>query len=410
MFDLIGDVHGHAEELVRLLDTLGYKRVHGIYRHDDRRVIFLGDFIDRGPQIAQVLEIVRPMIDQGGAMAVMGNHELNALAYHTEDPRRPGEYLRPRTEKNKKQHRQTIDQLTRAELDDYLLWFRTLPLWLDLDGIRVIHACWDDDAIGAVAQSVGSETKMTNRLLEEICLEGAPLFEPVEVILKGKETSLPSGFHFDDKDGHQRSEMRCRWYSWIRNEAGEYRALGRDEKESMQVPEGFHLYKPDNITSQGNPLVDFDFEGGQYTFRSKTPPPGLARLARAGRIHKAKNSVQYVRNLDDFAVIQVSQLWNDTGTGGFTDDKLYVVQTGVKTIQRCILMATDPGDLVLDPTCGSGTTATVAEQWGRRWITIDTSRVALALARARIMGARYPFGTGHPVGLLVWRRVHVSQS
>ncbi|CAN5516543.1 site-specific DNA-methyltransferase [soil metagenome] len=180
-------------------------------------------------------------------------------------------------------------------------------------------------------------------------------------------------------------------YSWIRNEAGEYRALGREEKETMEVPEGFHLYKPDNITSQGNPIVDFDFEGGHYSFRSKTPPAGLARLAKAGRIHRAKNSVQYVRNLDDFAVIQVSQLWNDTGTGGFTDDKLYVVQTGIKTIQRCILMATDPGDLVLDPTCGSGTTATVAEQWGRRWITIDTSRVALALARARIMGARYPF-------------------
>ncbi|MGB3940744.1 MAG: site-specific DNA-methyltransferase [Candidatus Manganitrophaceae bacterium] len=180
-------------------------------------------------------------------------------------------------------------------------------------------------------------------------------------------------------------------YSWIRNDAGEYRALSRGEKEAMQVPEGYHLYKPDNITSQGNPFVDFEFESGRYSFRSKTPPHGLARLARAGRIHKAKNSVQYVRNLDDFALIQVSQLWNDTGTGSFTDDKLYVVQTGIKTIQRCILMATDPGDLVLDPTCGSGTTATVAEQWGRRWITIDTSRVALALARARIMGARYPF-------------------
>jgi len=180
-------------------------------------------------------------------------------------------------------------------------------------------------------------------------------------------------------------------YSWIRNDAGDYRALSRDEKESMEVPKGYHLYKPDNITSQGNPLVDFGFEGGNYSFRSKTPPIGLSRLARAGRIHKARNSVQYVRNLDDFGVIQVSQLWGDTGTGGFTDDKLYVVQTGVKTIQRCILMATDPGDLVLDPTCGSGTTAYVAEQWGRRWITIDTSRVALALARARIMGARYPF-------------------
>ena len=86
-----------------------------------------------------------------------------------------------------------------------------------------------------------------------------------------------------------------------------------------------------------------------------------------------------------------SELWSDTGTGSFTDEKLYVVQTGTKAVQRCILMTTDPGDLVLDPTCGSGTTAYVAEQWGRRWITIDTSRVALALARARIMGARYPY-------------------
>ncbi len=87
----------------------------------------------------------------------------------------------------------------------------------------------------------------------------------------------------------------------------------------------------------------------------------------------------------------VSNYWEDTGTGSFTDDKVYVVQTGTKTIQRCILMATDPGDLVLDPTCGSGTTAYVAEQWGRRWITIDTSRVALALARTRLMAARYPY-------------------
>ena len=180
-------------------------------------------------------------------------------------------------------------------------------------------------------------------------------------------------------------------YSWIRNTKGEYRALTRDEKERMILPEGYHLYKPDNITSQGNPVIDFTFEGKNYAFRSKTPSHGLVRLTKAGRIHKAQNSVQYVRNLDDFAVIQVSQLWNDTGTGGFTDDKLYVVQTGVKTIQRCILMTTDPGDLVLDPTCGSGTTAYVAEQWGRRWITVDTSRVALALARTRIMGARYPY-------------------
>ena len=180
-------------------------------------------------------------------------------------------------------------------------------------------------------------------------------------------------------------------YSWIRNNAGEFRALSKKEKQSMNVPDGFHLYKPDNITSQGNPIVPFCYEGKTYSFRSKTTIQGLAKLAKAGRIHKARNSIQYVRNLDDFSVLQVSQLWSDTGTGSFTDDKVYVVQTGTKTIQRCILMATDPGDLVLDPTCGSGTSAHMAEQWGRRWITIDTSRVALALARARIMGARYPF-------------------
>ena len=95
--------------------------------------------------------------------------------------------------------------------------------------------------------------------------------------------------------------------------------------------------------------------------------------------------------LDDFPVYPIDSLWTDTGVSGFSETKMYVVQTNTKVIERCILMTTDPGDLVLDPTCGSGTTAYVAEQWGRRWITIDTSRVALALARARIMGARYPY-------------------
>ena len=98
-----------------------------------------------------------------------------------------------------------------------------------------------------------------------------------------------------------------------------------------------------------------------------------------------------MRKLEDFNVAPVNDVWTDVGTGSFTADKVYVVQTNTKIIHRCILMASDPSDLVLDPTCGSGTTAYVAEQWGRRWITIDTSRVALALARARIMGARYPY-------------------
>ncbi|MGH6876667.1 MAG: site-specific DNA-methyltransferase, partial [Rhizomicrobium sp.] len=188
-----------------------------------------------------------------------------------------------------------------------------------------------------------------------------------------------------------REEGGAATYSWIRSDSGDYRGMNAQEKAAAQVPEAYAIYKPDNITSQGNPEIPFEFCGRHYRLKAKTTGLGLIRLGRANRIHVAKNSVQYVRRLDDFPVMAVTELWPDTGTGSFTGEKIYVVQTGTKTIERCILMATDPGDLVLDPTCGSGTTAYVAEQWGRRWITIDTSRVALALARTRLMAARYPW-------------------
>jgi adenine-specific DNA-methyltransferase len=185
-------------------------------------------------------------------------------------------------------------------------------------------------------------------------------------------------------------------YRLIRKPDGDWRRLDTNGGEELQ--EGERIFRADNITSS-RPAGDgdvrfFKHEGRSYpsgkgTF--KTDESGLKRLAKADRIWKAKNSIQYVRYLDDFDAIPISNVWTDTQTGNFTEDKVYVVQTAQKVVQRCVLMTTDPGDLVLDPTCGSGTTATVAEQWGRRWITIDTSRVALALARARIMGARYPY-------------------
>ena len=115
MYDLIGDIHGYADELVQLLEVLGYEKAQGVYRHPERKVIFLGDFIDRGPKIRQVLEIVRPMIEEGKALAVMGNHELNDLAYHTEDPDLPGNFLRQHSDKNVGQHRQTVEQLKPAD-------------------------------------------------------------------------------------------------------------------------------------------------------------------------------------------------------------------------------------------------------------------------------------------------------
>ncbi len=117
----------------------------------------------------------------------------------------------------------------------------------------------------------------------------------------------------------------------------------------------------------------------------------MSRLMHANRLHVSGDSLSYVYSASDYPFAKITSNWQDTGTGNFVEDKLYVVQTSRKVIERCVLMTSDPGDLILDPTCGSGTTAYVAEQWGRRWITIDTSRVALTLARSRIMGARYPY-------------------
>jgi adenine-specific DNA-methyltransferase len=172
-----------------------------------------------------------------------------------------------------------------------------------------------------------------------------------------------------------------------------------DERNSPLLAKGWNRLAHDNLTSTGfATTTDYDlvFEGRKFklpaaNIRWKTPPAGMERLKNASRVMLVGSTPRYRRLLDDFSIYPIVDLWTDTGISGFSDKKFYVVQTNPKVIERCILMATDPGDLVLDPTCGSGSTAYVAEQWGRRWITIDTSRVALALARARIMGARYSY-------------------
>jgi adenine-specific DNA-methyltransferase len=195
-------------------------------------------------------------------------------------------------------------------------------------------------------------------------------------------------------------------YNRVRLPTLERRSLAGDERAlEVQLPEHARVYRQDNLTSQS---VGRDKgEGAASWFpvkiagqeirpslkvRWKTNELGMDRLLRAERVELTGNSLAYVRYLDDFGATTINNAWTDIGgVQSRADPKVYVVQTPTTLIQRCILMSTDPSDLVLDPTCGSGTTATVSEQWGRRWITIDTSRVALALAHARIMGARYPY-------------------
>ena len=190
-------------------------------------------------------------------------------------------------------------------------------------------------------------------------------------------------------------------YSQIAFVDGTRRALTIEEKRGeVDIPQGGRIYTPDNLSSQSRS----ESTSFLYAWSGKTLGPGtggwktnllgMNRLARANRLQTRQigNTIRYVRYIDDFDRIPYTNMWTDL-TSGFNayQPKIYVVQTNERIVERCILMATDPGDLVLDPTCGSGTSAEISEQWGRRWITIDTSRVALALARTRLMSARYPY-------------------
>lgn len=184
-------------------------------------------------------------------------------------------------------------------------------------------------------------------------------------------------------------------YAYVRFSDGEMRRATAEELDAKNSI----VFFPDNLISQrplgAGDLKRFDWRGKAFSPNKgtfKTDAIGMQRLALSDRLYVTSGQVlRYVRLSKDYPAVALNSIWSDTGTGSFTESKVYVVQTNTKVIERCILMATDPGDLVLDPTCGSGTTAYVAEQWGRRWITIDTSRVAAALARSRIMGARYPY-------------------
>ena len=270
-YDLIGDVHGYADQLRRLLGLLGYEQRAGVYRHPDRTAVFLGDFVDRGPQIAEGLRIARSMVDAGAALAVMGNHELNALAFHTPDPDAPGEYLRRHTEKNVRQHAATLDQLSPGDLASHLAWFRTLPMWLDRDGLRVVHACWDEASLATVGSA---DAAAADGFVPATCSADGPLFTAVETLLKGKEAPMPAGTRRVDSEGQPRSEFRLRWYADARGET--YRSYGLmneplpcDEPLAMEIVAAATPYPP------SSPPVFI----GHYGLRAASPSLLAANVA-----------------------------------------------------------------------------------------------------------------------------------
>jgi Calcineurin-like phosphoesterase len=216
-YDIIGDIHGCAAQLESLLSDLGYQPDErtGAYQHPQRQAIFVGDLIDRGDQQLRVLETVKAMVDAGSAQIVMGNHEFNAIAYATEHPAGSGQYLRRHSEKNTRQHQSFLDQVVGAQRTAYIEWFKTLPLWLDLGDLRVVHACWHEDSIKVVTDELGSNRFGTLDDLVRATSKGDPLYVAIEILLKGPEISLVDHGQppYSDKDGHLRENARIRWWN-----------------------------------------------------------------------------------------------------------------------------------------------------------------------------------------------------
>jgi hypothetical protein len=240
-YDVIGDIHGQAEKLHGLLKQLGYRETSGAYRHPDRTALFVGDLIDRGPQQIDSIMTVRRMVDAGSAMAVMGNHEFNAIAWHTPHPCREHDFLRTHSgelgRRNRAQHEAFLlevegDLNLHQEIID---WFLTLPLWLDLPGLRVVHACWHQGYVDELRTQLTDTNQLSKEFMVLASTCGTLEFRAIEALTKGLEVNLPDGHMFHDKDGHVRHNVRIRWWD---SHATTYRALAlMDDALRQNLPE-----------------------------------------------------------------------------------------------------------------------------------------------------------------------------
>lgn len=208
--DIIGDIHGHADKLEELLFKLDYKRFKKGFKHDYRTVIFVGDYIDRGPNNPRVVELVRSMVDAGNAIALCGNHEHNAICFNTKIK---NGYLREHSIKNFHQHSATLKQFLGKQslYDETIEWFKSLPLFYETESFRVVHATWEKNAIQYLKENTNNGVLKEQQYFDLIHQE-SDLFKAIEITCKGKERKLPKGKSFLDKDGTERTNIRVKWW------------------------------------------------------------------------------------------------------------------------------------------------------------------------------------------------------
>ena len=265
--DFIGDIHGHYDKLITLLARLGYEPQNTTYRHaEGRKVVFLGDYIDRGPRIRETLHLVRGMVDCGDAVALMGNHEFNAICYATPDG--DGGYLRPHNETNNQQHAATLDQFA-GRMDEWAAWIdwmKSLPLFKDFGGVRGVHACWDAHRMPALE----GRTLRDEAFLQVCAKKGTPEYMALANMLKGPELHLPTGVIFKDQEGVMRTAIRTRWW-----DITEGMPLGQ---LAMPVPMDVNhpVRRPHVNRLPDYPRQDVPVMFGHYWIPAQTPRAPLA--------------------------------------------------------------------------------------------------------------------------------------
>ena len=211
MYDIIGDVHGYADQLINLLKKLGYRLRDGYYSHATRKAVFVGDIINRGPKIRETLNLVRKMVENGSAFAVLGNHEMYAILYYLRDIE--GKYYKKRIPKYQLQINQTLAEFATCEdeFKSHLKWLRTLPMFLDFGDIRIIHACWDDKNIELIRNTV-TGPKLTKTLLREIALNETEFSIKFWEACKGVDFQIPKDLLVFDADGRPHRSFRMKWW------------------------------------------------------------------------------------------------------------------------------------------------------------------------------------------------------
>ena len=234
MYDIVGDIHGYADELELLLTKLGYQRINTVWQHPTRVLISVGDLIDRGPQQKRTVEIIRSMQEHGSAIVIQGNHEFNAIAYATYDANEKP--LRAHTPKNKEQHQKFLNEMENHQdwYKDTIRWFTSLPVLLDLPEFRVVHACWHSDSIHQLKTFTDEHFRLLPSAWTQANDPDHPLYHSIEVLMKGWELKLPENYSFTDKNGHVRDSIRTQW--WL-DQNSTYRSIALGVPNTDNLPD-----------------------------------------------------------------------------------------------------------------------------------------------------------------------------